>query len=102
MTYCIILIPGARKNHGRSFSDFGKISTNLLISLVGCERFELSINELKVRVVEFMCLILLTFLPQMPLQFAQKCTAVHYSWPQNGHSDYLGFLWYNSGYLALA
>jgi hypothetical protein len=35
-----------------------------------------------------MHLILLTFLPQIPLQFAQKCTAVHYSWPQNGHSDF--------------
>jgi hypothetical protein len=47
--------------------------------LVGRERFELSTNGLKARVVEFMYLILLIFLPHRSLQFAQQCTTVHSS-----------------------
>jgi hypothetical protein len=59
----------------------------LLVLLVGRNGFEPSTNGLKVRVVDFNRLILLIFLPQIPLQFAQQYATLHHSSPQIVHKN---------------
>lgn len=57
-----------------------KVACNFMIFkalLVGRDGFEASTNGLKDRLLKYKRLILLTFLPQIPLRFAEKYIALH-------------------------